>query len=148
MTTSRFLPILNLVGCLLITGIVLAQWLKERGLDRKIDTLGKELVVSREETAEARKRATALESDVSQLKASIEETMKARQEAEAAVEKITAEHNTQMETVATASGEQVKTWEAALAARDEKIRELGAALSASRERLNEAVAKLKEAGAR
>ena len=96
MTTSRFLPILNLVGCLLITGVLLAQWLKERGLDERIDTLGKELVAAHGKTTEAEKRATALESDVTQLKGAIEATTKARQEAEEAASRITAEHNQKM----------------------------------------------------
>ncbi len=148
MTTSRFLPVLNLAGCLLITGVIIAQWLKERGLDDRIETLGKELVISRGQTAEAQKHATALESDVIQLKEAIEATTKARQEAEEAASRVIAEHNEKMTAFTTASEDQVKTWEAALAARDAKIRELNASLTATRERLNEAIAKLKGAGAR
>ncbi len=151
MTASRFLPILNLVGCLLITGIILAQWLKERGLADRINTLDQQLVTSREQYELEKKRAANLENDVAQLKESIESTVKARQETDAAMAKMIAEHQAQVATVATANQsnqEQVKIWEKAIADRDEKIRTLNAGLTATRERLDEAIARLKEAGAR
>lgn len=59
--------LLNLVGCLLITVVIVAQWLKERGLGERITSISQELVISRDQTAEAEKRAIALESDVAQL---------------------------------------------------------------------------------
>lgn len=151
MTASRFLPFLNLAGCLLITGIILAQWLKERGLADRINTLDQQLVASREQYELEKKRAATLENDVAQLKESIESTVKARQEAETAMAKMIAEHQAQVATVATANQsnqEQAKIWEKAIADRDEKIRTLNAGLTATRERLDEAIAKLKEAGAR
>jgi chromosome segregation ATPase len=151
-TSSRFLPILNLVGCLLITVVIVAQWLKERGLGERIASISQELVISRDQTAEAEKRVIALESDVAQLKEAIEATTLARKEAEEAarteVEKITTGHNEKIAELTTASEERVKTWEAAIATRDEKIRALNATLTSTRERLDEAIAKLKEAGAR
>ncbi len=152
MTASRFLPILNLVGCLLITVVIVAQWLKERGLGERITSISQELVISRDQTAEAEKRAIALESDVAQLKEAIEATTLARKEAEdaarAEVEKITTGHNERIAELATASEERVKIWEKAIADRDVKIRELNSSLTTTRERLNEAITKLKEAGAR
>jgi chromosome segregation ATPase len=150
-TTSRFLPILNLVGCLLITGVILAQWLKERGLDAKIDVLNKQLVTTREQYEAEKKRVSALENDISQLKESIESTVKAKKETEDAMAKIVAETEAQAATAATANQsnlEQVKIWEKAIADRDGKIRELNSSLANTRERLSEAIAKLKEAGAR
>jgi len=147
-TTSRFLPILNLVGCLLITVVIVAQWLKERHLGERIESVSRELVTSRDQTAEAEKRATALEGDVAQLKESIEATARARKEGEEAAARIAADQNAKMVTLATASEEQVKTWQEAIAERDEKIRTLNSSLASARERLNEAIAKLKAAGAR
>jgi predicted RNase H-like nuclease (RuvC/YqgF family) len=147
-TISRFLPILNLVGCFVISGVIFAQWLKESGLVARIDLLNQELVAAREQTAKAEKHAAALESDVAQLKESIEATAHARQEAEATAARLTAEHNEKMAEFATANEQQVKTWEAAITERDDKIRELNTNLTATRERLNQAIAKLKEAGAR
>ena len=152
MTPSRFLPIVNLVGCLVITGIILAQWLKERGLDDSITRLNQQLVATRDELGSEKTRATALENDVTQLKESIESTLKARQETEAALAKTIAERDTQaaasVATANEANQEQVKVWEKALAERDEKIRDLGTSLKAARERLDEAISKLKAAGAR
>ena len=151
MTASRFLPLLNLVGCLLISGIILAQWLKERGLNAKIDYLNRQLVFSREQSEAETKRATALEHDIVQLKDSIESTVKARKETEDAMAKMIADQKAQIDIVATANQsnqEQVKIWEKSIADRDEKIRVLDAGLTATRARLDEAIAKLKAAGAR
>lgn len=148
MTTSRLLPILNLVGCLLVTGVIFFQWRKEQNLGERIKSISQELASSRNQTAEAEKRSTALEGDVAQLKESIEATAAARELAEAETTRIATEHNEKMATIATAAEEQVKTWQAAIAERDSKIKEINSSLSATRSRLNEAIAKLKEAGAR
>jgi chromosome segregation ATPase len=150
-TTSRFLPLLNLVGCLLISGLIFAQWLKERSLHTRIKELNQQLVATREQHDAEVKRATALENDIAQLKEAIESTAQARTEMADAMAKLVAESQVHATTVATANQsnlEQVKIWENAIADRDAKIRELNSSLTATRERLNEAIAKLKEAGAR
>ncbi|MES2474789.1 MAG: hypothetical protein V4640_03340 [Verrucomicrobiota bacterium] len=146
--TSRILPILNLIGCILVTGVIVAQWRKEKDLGERVSSISKELSNSREQTAEAEKRALALEGDVAQLKESIEATAAARLLAEEEAAKIATEHNQKMAEFTTAATEQVKTWQDAITARDEKIKELNATLSATRSRLDNAIAKLKEAGAR
>ena len=152
MTPSRFLPIVNLVGCLLITGIILAQWIKERGLDDTIKRLNQQLLTTRDDLNSEKTHASALENDVVQLKEAIESSLKARQETEEALAKAIAERDAQAAaSVATANQsnqEQVKVWEKSIAERDEKIRELGASLAATRERLDEAITKLKAAVAR
>lgn len=146
--TSRILPILNLIGCILVTGVIVAQWRKEKDLGERVNSISTELRSSREQTAEAEKRALALEGDVAQLKESIEATAAARLLAEEEAAKIATEHNQKMAEFTTAATEQVKTWQDAIATRDEKIKELNATLSATRSRLDNAIAKLKEAGAR
>lgn len=151
MTPSRFLPLLNLVGCLLITGVILAQWLKERGLDTRIKELNQQLVTTREQHDAEKTRAAALENDIAQLKAAIESTVQARKETEDAMAKLVAESQSQAAAVASANQsneEKAKIWEKAIAERDAKIRELDSSLNATRERLDKAIAKLKEAGAR
>ncbi|MES2657228.1 MAG: hypothetical protein V4689_01355 [Verrucomicrobiota bacterium] len=155
MTSSRFLPILNLVGCLLISGLILAQWLKERGLDTRIKELNQQLVATREQRDTEIKRAATLENDIAQLKESIESTVLARKETEDAMAKLVADSQANAATVAASVAtanqsnlEQVKIWEKAIADRDSKLRELNSSLNSTRERLNEAIAKLKEAGAR
>ena len=148
MTTSRFLPLLNLAGCLVITGIILAQWLKERGLEEKIDSLHQQLTVTRDQFEAETTRASALENDVAQLKESLESTVRAKHEIEAAMAKLITERETQTAGLATATQQQAKLWENALAERDEKIRTLNSGLTATRDRLEEAISKLKAAGAR
>lgn len=151
MTTSRFLPLLNLAGCLLITGIILAQWHQERGLDTRIKELNQQLVATREQHGAEKKRATVLENDIAQLKESIESTVLARKETEDAMAKLAAGCLAHAATVAATNQsnlEQMKIWENAIDDRDAKIRELNSSLTTTRERLNEAIAKLKDAGAR
>ena len=148
MTTSRFLPILNLVGCVLVTGVIFFQWRKEQDLGHRIKSISQELAASRDRTAEAEKRSAALEGDVAQLKESIEATAASHRLAEEEAARVTTEHNEKMAAMATAVEEQVETWQAAIAERDARIKELSSNLTATRSRLNEAIAKLKEAGAR
>ncbi len=151
MTLSRFLPLLNLVGCLLITGIILAQWFKERGQNTRITQLAHQLTVARDQRDAEIKRTAALEGDIVQLKEAIESTVQARNETEAAMAKLVAESQTHAASLATATQsnqDQAKVWETAIAERDTKIRELDAELTNTRRRLDEAVSKLKQAGAR
>ncbi|RYD23488.1 MAG: hypothetical protein EOP88_04055 [Verrucomicrobiaceae bacterium] len=152
MTTSRILPVVNLVGCVLITGIIVFQWVKERVVHLQIEDLNKELVAARDEVSSEKARVLALKNDVSQLKDSVESTVQARKEAEETIARMTAEQNARVaEQTAAAQKimqEQTQVWEKAIADRDERIRELGTTLSATRARLDAAVQKLKEAGAR
>ena len=155
MTTSRFLPIANLIGCLLISGIIVAQWLKERGLDTRIESLNEQLVTTREQYEAEKTHTAALENDVAQLKQSIESMVKVRKETEEAMVRMTTERDAQAANLAAAATtnnqatqQQVKIWEKAIADRDAKIRDLNNTLTASRARLDEAIEKLKAAGAR
>ncbi|RYD43448.1 MAG: hypothetical protein EOP85_10135 [Verrucomicrobiaceae bacterium] len=152
MTTSRFLPIVNLIGCVLITGIIVFQWLKERGFNTEIESLNKQLVAAGDELSNEKARAMALENDVSQLKESVESTVKARKETEEAMARMTAEQNAriaeQTEKAQKVIQEQVVVWEKAIADRDTRIRELNTTLGATRARLDAAIARLKEAAAR
>lgn len=147
MNPSRFLPFLNLAGCLLITGIILAQWIKERGLDTKVKNLNQQLVSARQQNEVERKRSIALEQDITQLNESIESTVKAHKETEDAMAKLIAQGQAQA-AASQSNQEQLKVWEKAIAGRDAKIRSLSADLTATRQRLDEAIAKLKSAGAR
>ncbi len=152
MSLSRILPIANLIGCLLITGIIVAQWLKERGLDSKINGLSQLLATTRDQYDNQIKHSAALEADVAQLKESIEATVRARKETEDAMAKLIADRDALAAATAassqTAAQKQTKAWENAIADRDEKIRSLSASLTATRTRLDDAIAKLKAAGAR
>lgn len=145
---SRILPILNATGCVILAGVLVAQWSKERRLDDTNKTLSTSLQAAQKQAAAEAERAAGLDRDVAALKESIEATQKAADASELAL----AEKETQIKAfqtdVTTAAGEQVKVWEAAIAERDEKLKSLNSDLTATRTRLNEAIAKLKEAGAR
>ena len=145
--SPRVLPILNAVGCLVLTGLVVAQWRKERRLDATLAGVRTELVAAKEQAATEGTRRTALERDIAVLKESIEATQRA---AEAATR--TASENdlaaTQLHAELAATRDQVAAWEAAIKTRDERIRALDANLKETRKRLDEAIAQLKAADAR
>ena len=148
MTTSRFLPLLNLAGCLILTGLVISQWLKERDLGRQITGLSQQLHTTRDQYDSEKIRATALESDIAQLKESIESAAAARKETEAALAKMTAEYEAAVPAAQQTLQAQTALWEKAIAERDAKLGELATTLTATRKRLDEAISKLKQAATR
>ncbi|RYD35584.1 MAG: hypothetical protein EOP87_07100 [Verrucomicrobiaceae bacterium] len=152
MTASRILPVVNLVGCVLITGIIVVQWLKERDYNHRIEVLDGERVAANDAVTAGKARILALENDVSQLKESVESTVVARRESEEALARLTAERDAQVAAQTAAAQklmqEQVQVWEKAIADRDARIREMGTSLGTTRARLDAAIEKLKEAGAR
>lgn len=144
---SRVLPIVNAIGCLALTGVVFAQWHKERAADARIDQLRVALADSNTRLAAETKRSTAFQKDIATLKESLE-LMQGN--AEAASHQLS-EKDTRvaaMETELTAAREQIKDWENAIQLRDGKLRDLHAEIAATRTRLSEAVEKLKAAGSR
>jgi chromosome segregation ATPase len=144
---SRVLPVLNLVGCLALTGLVLVQWRKEHVTDAATAALRNELNSARAEIAEAAKQRAALERDIVVLKESIEATQKSAETSARGLEE-KERQVAELETgIATARG-QVTAWEAAIQQRDERIRTLEGDLAKTRQRLDEAVARIKEAAAR
>lgn len=145
--TPRTLPLVNAIGCLALTGLVVAQWFRERSMrDELVQTQAK-LSLSLQQTDEETKRRAALERDIAVLKETIESAQKA---AEVSTNDIVEKDRTvtQLQADLTAAREQVTVWEVAMKTRDEQIRALGNNLSATRKRLEEAIAKLKAAGAR
>lgn len=144
---SRILPILNAVGCLALTGVILLQWSKERKLETSLDARLIELAAAKDQAAAESQRAGNLERDIAVLKESIEATQTAAESASRALAERDLENQALVGEV-TAAREQLITWQAALAERDAKIRELGADLTATRQRLDAAVAKLKVAAER
>ena len=146
MTTSRILPIINVIGCFLVTGVVIGQWIKERRVNGEIKNLRMEITSTRENYEKEHKRAESLQGDVTQLKDSIEAMAKAKVEFEASLAKDAEEHNARMQAENVNAQEQIQLWQKAIADRDEVIVRLNSNLSATRARLDEAVSKLKKAG--
>jgi len=146
-TTSRILPIINVIGCFLVTGVVIGQWIKERRVNGEIKNLRMEIASTQENYEKEHKRAETLQGDVNQLKDSIEAMAKAKMEFEASLAKDAEEHNARMQAENATAQEQTQLWQKAIADRDEVIAKLNSNLSATRARLDEAVSKLKKAGA-
>ena len=143
----RALPILNAIGCLALTGLVVAQWRKERSLDGALAGMTSQLAAAREQSAAESHRRAALERDVAVLKESIEST---QQSAEASARSLAdaAQATTRLAAELAAARQQLAVWQAAIVARDARIHSLTVDLTAARQRLDEAVAKLKTAAAR
>jgi chromosome segregation ATPase len=144
---SRVLPILNAIGCLILTGLVVGQWRKEHALVTRTAELEARLATCKEDAAAEAARATALERDISVLKESIEAVQKSAEQSAAALSAKEIEASS-LQTESAAAREQLKAWEEAIAARDERLRKLNEELTATRARLDQAISKLKEIDAR
>jgi chromosome segregation ATPase len=143
MAPARTLPILNLLGCLVLTGLIVAMWQKEQGLVVKNAALATQLAAREEQLTAEKKHAADLSLDISQLKESVESTVRSHQELEASLAKITSERNALTSGSVTVQETQAKVWQTAIAERDVKIKELNTALTATRERLDQAIVQLK-----
>jgi chromosome segregation ATPase len=147
MVKSRVLPLLNAIGCLILTGVIVLQWRKERTLDEAVAQLGAGLHTANGQAATEAKRAAALERDIAVLKESIEAT----QQAAEAASRLLAEKEARvsaLETETASAREQLTLWQNAVTMRDQKLRDLVAELTATRRRLDEAAAKLNAAAVR
>ena len=147
MVKSRVLPLLNAIGCLILTGVIVLQWRKERTLDEAVAQLGAGLHTAKGQAATEAKRAAALERDIAVLKESIEAT----QQAAEAASRLLAEKEARvsaLETETASAREQLTLWQNAVTMRDQKLRDLVAELTATRRRLDEAAAKLNAAAVR
>jgi chromosome segregation ATPase len=148
MAPARTLPILNLLGCLVLTGLIVAMWQKEQGLVAKNSALATQLAASEEQLTAEKKHAADLSLDISQLKESIESTARSHQELEASLAKITSERDILTYAGTTVQEAQAKVWQTAIAERDAKIKDLDTMLTATRERLDQAIVQLKSLGNR
>ena len=140
----RTLPVINAIGCLALTGLVVAQWRVERARDRDFAALRSSLTEARNQAAEEAKHRATLEHAVSVLKETIESAQQALESATASLAEST-ELNTRLQAELDAAHEQLTAWEAALKTRDERIQKLNTELTATRKRLEQAIARLKAA---
>jgi predicted regulator of Ras-like GTPase activity (Roadblock/LC7/MglB family) len=144
---SRLLPILNAVGCLALTGLVISQWQQDRHQQRVLQQLRSAAVTNAQQLATEVAHSETLGRDIAVLKQSITATQTA---AESAAHQL-AEQNLQagdFKSQLTAASEQVELWKTALAERDRKLIEQSNELLATRKRLDEAIAKLNALKAR
>jgi chromosome segregation ATPase len=139
-------PALNAIGCLILTGLVVAQWNHHRALDFSLSQTKSQLsnatTLAKAETV----RATTLERDITVLKESIKATQEAAERSNRLLDEKELQI-TSLQAELTSTREQVTIWQTALAERDSKLKDLSAELSATRARLDAAIAKLKAAAA-
>ncbi len=154
MTTAKVLPIVNAVGCVVLVGFILIQWVGGSALGKKLHETESKFILERNARTEAEHHAKKLQGDIEGLKASIDSIRKDAETYEKDLEAKSAEV-TALNAGLLDAQEKVKAWEEALktrdeaiAKRDEKIKELNANLISTRKRLDEAIAQLKKAGAR
>jgi len=145
--TPRTLPIINAIGCLALTGVVLAQWRKERALEGGLAEMGAQLAVARDQSAGQAARCAALERDIAVLRQALEATQQAAESSGRTLAEKD-QQATQLQTELDTARQQFGTWQTAIKTRDERIHTLDSQLAAARTRLDEAIAKLKAAGAR
>jgi len=141
----RFLPFLNLIGCLALTALVVVQWRRERSLDGVLADLRSQIAAAHHQAEEDAGRRTALERDIAVLKESIEATQKA---AESAARELDCKQQeiASLQIGNAAALDQLAAWEAAVKQRDERIITLNEELAKTRQRLDEAVKRIKEVG--
>lgn len=141
--TTRILTLLNAFGCLVLCGLLVGQWLRERVANAELDRVRTELAATTARVVQEADRRAALERDIEVLK----EALTATQAAAETTARELGEKSSQvtaLETDLEAARSQVTTWEAALKVRDERIGSLTADLAAARQRLDEAIARIKE----
>jgi CHASE3 domain sensor protein len=144
---QSLITVINAIGCVVLLGIVVAQWVQneeQRKSFRELQTDRQKIIATRDE---AEKKITSLETDITDLKASLEATQKAAEEATLASKN----QQDQLQLVGTerdALRLQVSEWEAAIKLRDTALAEQNATLVALRKRLDEAIVELKKAGAK
>jgi CHASE3 domain sensor protein len=144
---QSLITVINAIGCVVLLGIIVAQWVQneeQRKSFRELQSDRQEIIEARDE---AEKKITSLKTDIVDLKASLEATQKAAEEATLAGKT----QQDQLQLVGTerdALRLQVSEWEAAIKLRDTALAEQNATLVALRKRLDEAIVELKKAGAK
>ncbi len=151
---ARLLPILNAVGCIALTVLVIVQWRNEHQSRLVNQDLRKQIAAAQTRAIEDAKHRAALERDIALLKESLEAIQLAAEKSAADAEKFATALQEQEKINQTLTAElaaargQLAAWEQAVAQRDERIETLDAELARARQRLEEAITRLREAGAR
>jgi|694.fasta_scaffold152233_2 chromosome segregation ATPase len=144
---ARVLPVLNAVGCILLTVLVVVQWRSDHQSRLTQQNLLKQIAAGEARAAEDARHRAALERDIALLKESIEAAQQASENAASRLER-SQQINEALQSEMTEARGQLEAWEKAVAQRDERIKTLDEELVRTRKRLEEAIARLREAGAR
>ena len=148
------LTVVNAVGCFVLLGIVVLQWRQNENQRQQFRDLQVRQQATEEERDDANKRVASLSRDLEDLKASLEATRKAAEDATSAGREHTDELSTAASSRDLAVAERdalrakIVEWETAMKQRDENIARQNETISGLRKKLDEAIDRLKNAGAR
>jgi hypothetical protein len=142
----KALPILNAIGCIFLAGFIVFQWNSAQKIDKDLraSRLNERIVLN--EKIEVEKRVVQLQTDVDNLKASIELM---RTDEEIAKKKIADGEvlANQLHAGLSFSAAHFIAMDQAILERNARITELNSSLVATRKRLDDAITELKKAGA-
>jgi chemotaxis protein MotB len=150
---SRWFPLVNAVGCAVLSGIVAMQWWQNESRREAYRQLQVQAHALQEQRDEALDRVESLTTDIADLKQSLLQTQKAADEAarlsSERAEQLLASNTARDQATAErdALRAQITQWETAIKERDQAIIERNEAIAALRKKLDEAIAQLKKAGA-
>lgn len=150
---SRWFPIVNAAGCVVLCGIVAMQWRQNESRRAAYRQLQVQAHALEEQHDEALQKLDALNTDIDDLKQSLLQTQKAADEAALQnaeqAEQLLASNTAcdQATTERDAMRAQITQWETAIKERDQAIIERNEAIAALRKKLDEAISQLKKAGA-
>jgi len=140
--STRVLMILNAIGCLLLTAVVVGQWAREHALKMQIKGLQYDIGSLQIRVDEEIQKREGVERDVVMLKDSLDQARKAIEvkdaqfaEREVVVGKLKQEIEL--------TQKQLEVWNKAVEDRDRRIQLLNANLLEASKRLDEAIGQLK-----
>lgn len=140
--TTRILMILNAIGCLLLTAVVVGQWVHEHRLKAQVNQLQHEVGSMQLQVAEQIEKREGLERDVVMLKDSLGQAQKAIESKDALVaEREVVIDKLKQESESTQK--QLEIWNKAVEDRDRRIQSLNANLLEASKRLDEVIGQLK-----
>ncbi len=140
---KRFLPWLNLLGVLVLAGLCVVQWQRDRRMNLEVNRLEKVRQAHEQKIADQEKSAKGLMDDLAHFKEQFQETHRDSTEARAAAQKLERQ-NLQLSAEREQLKASVTNWAAAVAERDERLKLAGVQLRDLSARLNESVLKFNE----
>lgn len=140
--TTRILMILNAIGCILLTVVVVVQWAGEHALKAQVKRFQDEVGGLQIQVDDEIQKREGVERDVVMLKDSLEQARKAIEAKDAQIagrEVVVGKLKQEVELIQ----KQLEVWNKAVEERDRRIQVLDADLLEAHKRLDEAIGRLK-----
>lgn len=144
MKEQRTLSVVNLVGCLLLGGILIVQWVRNDNLQKERDSARVDKAAVEGQRDAALGDIGVMQKDIGLLKESIESLSKesAAMQAEIGGKQ---DESAKLTADLEVARKGLDEWKLAVEERDKRIAELETNLKATRERLDQAIERLKKA---